>query len=133
MPCTATAIAVADDLPRERWETALRWLGTVERGRQWWIGDLLVHGGKRYGETYDAAIEATGLALSTLKAYKRVASKYEGIAAALARQDPAQRLEAAKRDMSDAIRAERRALRARREARALGRLNRPAQVSSEDG
>jgi hypothetical protein len=76
MSCTATAIEVPDDLPRERWEAALRWLGTVERARQWWIGDLLVHAGKKYGETFDAAMEATGLALSTLKAYKRVASKF---------------------------------------------------------
>ena len=57
---------------------------------------------------------------------------YEGIAAALARQDPAQRLEAAKRDMSDAIRAQRQSLRARREARALGRLNKPAPASPDE-
>jgi hypothetical protein len=57
---------------------------------------------------------------------------YDGIAEALARQDPRQRLEAARRGMTDAIRAERQSLRARREARALGRLNKPAQASPED-
>ena len=54
------------------------------------------------------------------------------IAAALARQDPAQRLEAAKRGMSDAIRVERVSLRERREARALGRLNKPAPASPDE-
>lgn len=56
----------------------------------------------------------------------------DAVARSLAGQDPAQRLEAAKRGMSDAIRAERQSLRDRREARALGRLNRPAQASPED-
>jgi hypothetical protein len=57
---------------------------------------------------------------------------YEGIAEALARQDPAQRLEAARRSLSDAIRAERVLRRSRRESRALGRLNKPAQASPGD-
>src|ERR1700751_85850 len=76
MACTPVGIAVPDDLPIERWEAALRLLAPAYKGAQWAIGDLLVHGGKRYGDTYNAAAEATGLAVSTLKNLKWVAGKW---------------------------------------------------------
>jgi hypothetical protein len=47
----------------------------VQRASSWWIGDLLVFAGKRYGETYVAAQDATGYKLQTLKNFAWVARK----------------------------------------------------------
>jgi len=71
-----TVLRVRDEpLPRHRWEAALRRLGSQERGSRWWLGDLLVFGGKRYGETYDAAADQTGLTVGTLMNLASVARK----------------------------------------------------------
>jgi hypothetical protein len=75
MACTATTIQIPKDLSPERVEAALARLGAVERGTPWWIGDLLVFAGKRYGETYDAAQRATGYGTATLKNFAWVSRK----------------------------------------------------------
>lgn len=57
---------------QQDWESALRRVVRLERGAQWWVGDLIAYGEHRYGETYTAAIEATGRSLQTLKIYSWV-------------------------------------------------------------
>ena len=58
---TTTSLAVVDGaLSEERWRSLLRTFSRMGTGVQWWIGDLLVEGGKRYGETYETAARATG-------------------------------------------------------------------------
>lgn len=44
---------------------------------QWWIGDWVNYGGKRYGETYKAAIDATGMGYSTVKNFSLVCNAFE--------------------------------------------------------
>jgi hypothetical protein len=65
--CTAIGIEITGDLSLDACMAALRELGVIERGSRWAIGDLLVFLGKRYGETYDAAADATGYQAQTLK------------------------------------------------------------------
>jgi hypothetical protein len=68
------ALRVRDGaMPLADWESALQTLGPIERGSAWWLGDLLVFGGKRYGETYGAAARATGLNPGTLRNLASVA------------------------------------------------------------
>jgi hypothetical protein len=44
---------------------------------QWWIGDWVNYGGKRYGETYLAAIEATGMSYGTVQSFASVCRAFE--------------------------------------------------------
>lgn len=64
---TPTALEVPGNLSPEGWESALGRLVPLEQGASWWLGDLLVFGEKRYGETYEAALKTTGRSLQTLK------------------------------------------------------------------
>jgi len=49
-----------------RFERACALLGRIERASPWWIGDVLVQGERRLGETYAQAAEALGLTPKTL-------------------------------------------------------------------
>jgi hypothetical protein len=71
---TPTSLSVrGGKLRAEAWEGALQRVARLERGSQWWLGDLLAFGEEReYGETYTAAIEATRRSLQTLKNYSYV-------------------------------------------------------------
>ena len=44
---------------------------------QWWVGDWINYGEKKYGETYKAAIEVTGRSIGTLKNIASVAAAVE--------------------------------------------------------
>lgn len=43
------------------------WLGLMNRASVWWIGDWLLYGENRYGETWAQALAATGLTEETLR------------------------------------------------------------------
>jgi hypothetical protein len=63
----ATGISFAQDLTYEEWERLGVALAKVEECWQWWIGDWVNYGEKKYGETYEQAMEMTGKANQTLR------------------------------------------------------------------
>ena len=72
----AVHLALEDpDLPFERYEALGTFLGRVQDGSRWWIGDWLVFGEHVYGEKYAQAAEQIGLTPGTLQNYAYVASK----------------------------------------------------------
>lgn len=53
-------------------------LGTIERSRQWWVGDALVYAERRFGEdTFSQLAEALELEPHTLTNYRYVSSSVE--------------------------------------------------------
>jgi hypothetical protein len=64
---TATALEAPEGLTVERWESALAGVMRIEQGSRWWLGDLLVFGGRRYGQTYARAMKETGYSYGHLR------------------------------------------------------------------
>jgi hypothetical protein len=66
-----TSLAIKGDKLKQRdWEAALGRVVRLERGAQWWVGDLLAFGERaNYGDMYTAAVAVTGRSLQTLKSY----------------------------------------------------------------
>ena len=60
---------------REQWLECLHYLMHVERGAQFWIGDLLNFGEHQWGVTYIEVSEATGYNCATLRVFKWVAGE----------------------------------------------------------
>lgn len=58
-----------------KWEEEGRKLQSIDAALNWWLGDWLVAGEKRYGETYAQAIEVTGHKLEQLTVCKYVAGR----------------------------------------------------------
>ena len=61
----------------EVWGAVLGRLTDAAQSVQWWIGDALNFGERRYGEVYTQAIDATGLGYDALRQMKWVAGQYE--------------------------------------------------------
>jgi N6-adenosine-specific RNA methylase IME4 len=74
---TETALALPATLSFEEWERTGLLLGRISRACQWWIGDWLNYGERRYGEKYAQALDATGLDYSTLTGMAWVAKSVE--------------------------------------------------------
>lgn len=70
-----TGLQLSDVADRDQWRAVGEGLRRLGEGYQWWIGDWLAVGEKRYGSTYTEAVEVTGLDQSALKAYKSVADR----------------------------------------------------------
>lgn len=68
-----TALELPADLSFEEWEQAGRNLGRIDSARQWWIGDWLNFGERKWGEGYSQGMEATGVPEGTLSVYASIA------------------------------------------------------------
>lgn len=66
-----------DDTPFEVWEAVFKRLKSAEQSVQWWIGDALRFGERRYGEMYSQALEETDYAYQSLRDAAWVSSKIE--------------------------------------------------------
>jgi hypothetical protein len=55
------------ELDYDEWVAVGRDLQRVGRAWQWWIGDWVLYGEKRYGDKYAEAIELTGMEYQTLR------------------------------------------------------------------
>lgn len=72
---TPTQLLLTDpDLPYDQFEALGTFLGRVQDGSRWWIGDWLVFGEHVYGEKYAQAADQLGLTPGTLQNYRYVAS-----------------------------------------------------------
>jgi hypothetical protein len=74
---TPISLTLPEDLEYDHWERIGRQLQRADMAVQWWIGDWLNFGERKYGEKYAQAIEETGRAMQTLKNYAYVARQIE--------------------------------------------------------
>jgi hypothetical protein len=74
---TPTGLSFNDGLSYAEWESVGFDLAKVGKAMQWWIGDWVNYGGKRYGETYKAAIDATGMSYGTVKRFALICQSFE--------------------------------------------------------
>jgi hypothetical protein len=74
---TPIGLSLGDGLSYADWEAVGFELAKVGKAMQWWIGDWVNYGGKRYGETYKAAIEATGMSYSTVQKFALICNEFE--------------------------------------------------------
>ena len=72
-----TGLTLPENLEYNEWERIGDCLKLVEGSVQWWIGDWLNYGERKYGEIYAQAIEATGLSYQTLADNKWVSGQIE--------------------------------------------------------
>jgi hypothetical protein len=70
-------LKIDEDLTYEEWEDIGFELARVGKGYQWWVGDWINFGEKKYGETYEAAIEATGLKKDSCRRIGQVCREFE--------------------------------------------------------
>ena len=71
-----TYLKFEEETPFEVWSAVTSQLVKAEKSIRWWIGDALRFGERRYGETYAAAVEATGYSYGTLANSVYVAGRY---------------------------------------------------------
>lgn len=70
---TKTSLRIDDWVTVTAWLEVGESLGLVEGAVQWWIGDYLNHGERRYGEMYSQALDESQA--KTWRNYKYVASR----------------------------------------------------------
>lgn len=74
--CTDTGIIVEGDLPLEKWAKGFEFFQKIGSKTQWWRGDMLVYGERKYGESYAQAVDIHGKSESRLQTYVYVALKF---------------------------------------------------------
>lgn len=74
---TPTGLTLSEKLSYAEWESVGFDLAKVGKAMQWWIGDWVNYGGKRYGETYKAAIDATGMSYGTVANFASTCASFE--------------------------------------------------------
>jgi site-specific DNA-methyltransferase (adenine-specific) len=74
---TETAYLLPEGLTFDGWQAAGRYLQRAHRAVQWWVGDWLLYGERRYGEMYAQAIEETTYAYKSLRNAVFVAGRFE--------------------------------------------------------
>lgn len=70
-------LLLPDGLAFEEWQSIGQTLNSVEGSIQWWVGDWLNYGERKYGEMYSQAMDATERAYQSLANAKYVASRFE--------------------------------------------------------
>ncbi len=65
------------ELDYPQWVEAGRYLGALGRGSQWWIGDWIRYGTKKWGEKYTEAARLTGYDHGSLRNLAWVASQFD--------------------------------------------------------
>jgi hypothetical protein len=61
------------------WADQGRWLGTIGRCSQWWLGDWIRYGTARYGEKYTEAAKLTDYEVHSLRNMAYVASRFPDV------------------------------------------------------
>lgn len=75
---TPTSLVIDDWVDFETWEKFGRALEIAGQAMQWYIGDWLTHGERKWGEKYAQVIDAhrkTGIPINTLRDYQRVSDQ----------------------------------------------------------
>lgn len=66
-----------DDTPYEVWAAAVKRLKSAEKAIQWWLGDALRFGERKYGEMYSQALEESDYSYGALRDVAWVAGRFE--------------------------------------------------------
>lgn len=66
-----------EDTPYEVWGAVLKRLKSAEKAIQWWLGDALRFGERKYGEMYSQALEEIDYSYGTLRDVAWVAGRFE--------------------------------------------------------
>ena len=74
---TRTSLVIDGEPPLSVWKEAGKSLGKIQGAVQWWIGDWLNYGEKKYREMYAQALKETEMKYGTLADLKYVASRIE--------------------------------------------------------
>jgi len=74
---TKNSLIIKESINKEQWDQIGIVLKTMEKSIQFWIGDWLRFGEKKWGEMYKEAEEITGLAYDTLASIKSVSGSVE--------------------------------------------------------
>lgn len=72
-----TGLVVTGDPAFEIYEAVGRWLQRIEAAVQWWIGDWLNYGERRWGETFAQAADQTSYTEGSLANMKWVAGRVD--------------------------------------------------------
>lgn len=72
-----TRLELDEDIEFEQWERIGEFLWTLEEGVQWWLGDWLNFGERKYGETYAQAAAVIPYKVETLHNAAYVAARFE--------------------------------------------------------
>lgn len=72
-----TGLALSEGMPFEEWQQIGSTLKQMERSVMWWIGDWLLFGERKYGETYAQASDESGYEVITLQTAVWVAQSVE--------------------------------------------------------
>lgn len=72
-----TGLTVNGNPTFEEWQNCGEFLKQAEKSVQFWIGDWLNYGERKYGETYSQAMDQTGQEYQTVANQKYVSSKVE--------------------------------------------------------
>lgn len=70
-------LTLPNSLTFERWSQLGAFLITAENNVQWWLGDWLNYGERRWGDKYKEALQVTGRPYGTLRNYKSIASTFD--------------------------------------------------------
>lgn len=76
---TDTSLTIKPSVSYEDWLSIGDRLGQIGRAHQWWIGDWILHGERKWGEKYTEALDRTGLEYDTLRAIQWVAGRVETV------------------------------------------------------
>jgi hypothetical protein len=63
---TETSLSLPENLTIEEWVDVGHKLETITKATQWWWGDYLKYGERKWGESYSQALDASGLKIQTL-------------------------------------------------------------------
>jgi hypothetical protein len=74
---TRNSLSISTELSYEEWESVGAELFKVEAAWQWWVGDWINYGEKKYGQTYEQALTLTDKSYSTLKHAAAVSAAFE--------------------------------------------------------
>jgi hypothetical protein len=72
-----TALVLPESWSFEQWSALGPTLCFVDGSVQWWLGDWISFGRRRWGEHYTEALETTGFDHQRLRSAKYVASQFE--------------------------------------------------------
>lgn len=74
---SSNGLTIKQDIDIDQWLEVGKFLKKAEGAVQFWIGDWLNYGERKYGEMYSQALEATDKEYGTLRNYKWVADRIE--------------------------------------------------------
>lgn len=74
---TETSWSPPANMTYEQWERVGNTLQQLGRSVNWWLGDWMNTGERKWGDTYTQAVNATDASIESLKKYKAVAERVE--------------------------------------------------------